>query len=589
MLRSENEYLARIRHIKISIYEISALGIIALATVLRIVLIALGWPQTESDEGVIDLMALHIAYRGEHPAFIYGQHYMGSMEAIVGAGLMHLFGVSVFTVRLGLVLLFALFLISMYLLTSLLYSKKLALLSLLLLSLGSSSILSREVEALGGRLENLLFGSLMLLLASWLALSYHAGLSGRKAMLRLAAYGFLGLVIGLGLWSDLLILPYVVMVGVFLVLFCWREIFSWAALWFSGGFLLGAFPLLAYNIKALPGKDTLSETLWVRHGPAGFSNFHLSLLDGVKATILATLPHATGAYPLCPVEISPLPEHLGPHGLLCTMMYKGWGLGWIALWILAVVLSGLALRSFWSRSRAKDSLHRASTASEDRNMAIRHSARLMILGGAGLTLALCALSSQTAILPFRSVRYLTPLLIATPALIWPLMGAASTGVQATAHGTSRAVLVFMRRFSGAAIRVTLTRAVIILIGLTLLAGTIRTFGELPAAQTANAQQARLIEDLVQLHATHIYSDYQTCYRLIFASQEQIICDALEGTSLSSFNKYPRYGSIVTHDPHAVYLFPLNSQEAPAFARKVARSKQHYQRFEMDNYVVYDPL
>src|SRR5207237_8017404 len=123
-------------------------------------------------------------------------------------------------------------------------------------------------------------------------------------------------VMGLVLVSDLLICPFVAMLGVVLVLFCWREIFSWATLWFSGGFLLGAFPLLAYNIKALPGKDTLSETLWVRHGPAGFSNFHLSLLDGVKAAILETLPHAIGAYPLCPAAISPLRAQLGPHGLL---------------------------------------------------------------------------------------------------------------------------------------------------------------------------------------------------------------------------------------------------------------------------------
>jgi hypothetical protein len=567
-LCGNNEYLARIGHFKISKYEVGVLAILVLATLLRVLLITYSWPRTESDEGVIDLMALHIAYRGEHPIFIYGQGYLGSLEAYLGALLFHLFGVSVFTVRLGLVLLFVLFLVSMYLLVSLLYSKKLAMTSLLLLSLGSSSILNREVEGLGGRPENLLFGSLMVLLASWLALSYRPSLSRREQLVRQAGYGCLGLVIGLGLWSDLLILPFVVMVIVFLALFCWREICTWATLCLVGGCIVGALPLIAYNITAPPGKDTWTEIQWVRHGPASFSSFHLSLVHGIKVTILETLPHATGAYPLCPVEISPLPEHLGPQGQACIIMYDGWGLGWIALWTSAVLLAALALWKFWSRSRTQ------KLSVEERHAAVHHAARLMLLASAGLTLALCALSPQTAVLPFRSVRYLTPLLIATPALIWPLWCVVSRGRLLPLRGTS--------------IKVVFSQSVLLLIGITLLSGTISTFGEIPAAQDANLQQARLIQDLMRIHATHIYSDYQTCYRLIFATNEQIICASLEGSELNPFNKYPRYGTIVTHDAHAVYVFPLNSPQATAFARKVAMSKRHYHHFELDNYVVYRP-
>ena len=57
------------------------------------------------------LEALHIAYRGEHPVFLYGQNYMGTIEAYLGALLFHIFGVSSFSIRLGLALMFALFLV----------------------------------------------------------------------------------------------------------------------------------------------------------------------------------------------------------------------------------------------------------------------------------------------------------------------------------------------------------------------------------------------------------------------------------------------------------------------------------------------
>src|ERR1700686_4825711 len=119
-----------VKHLKSRPYEIAALIIIVLAVLLRIILIAKGWPETDSDEGTMGLEAMHIAFRGEHPVFLYGQNYMGMIEAYVGALLFRLFGVSLFSLRLGMVILFALFLVSLYLLTSLLYSKKLALGSL---------------------------------------------------------------------------------------------------------------------------------------------------------------------------------------------------------------------------------------------------------------------------------------------------------------------------------------------------------------------------------------------------------------------------------------------------------------------------
>src|SRR5437588_4611366 len=200
-----------LKQLNVGMYDGGAIAIIVVATLLRLLVIGQGWPVTDSDESTMALMTLHILNRGEHPTFFYGQNYMGSLEAFLGAGLFHLFGPSTFTLRLGLVILFALFLLSIYLLASLLYSKKLALVVLILLSLGSEGMLKQQLLAIGGYPETLLFGALVLLIASWLALSSNRDIA--PPVLRCLVFGCWGLAAALGLWSDLLIAPIVLAAG----------------------------------------------------------------------------------------------------------------------------------------------------------------------------------------------------------------------------------------------------------------------------------------------------------------------------------------------------------------------------------------
>src|SRR5579859_3199359 len=155
------------------LYGLTMLALVILAAGLRLLLIGNHWPAPYSDEGTIDLMALHIAYRGEHPLFYYGQAYMGPLQAYIGALLFPLFGVSVFTVRLGLIALYALFLISMYFLTCLLYTRGLALVTVALLSLGSREILLYQLRAIGGYAEITLLATLLFLITAYLALTTH--------------------------------------------------------------------------------------------------------------------------------------------------------------------------------------------------------------------------------------------------------------------------------------------------------------------------------------------------------------------------------------------------------------------------------
>ena len=150
---------------KIDVYDRIAAIIIIFAASMRILLDAIGWPPTNSDEGVMAIMAMNIAYRGAAPLMFYGQDYMGTIEAYLGAGFFHLFGgPSLFSLRLGVILLVTLFLICIYFLARLLFSKPLAIVTLLMLSVGSIPMLTRQMIATGG-------SSQTLFLALWLSYS----------------------------------------------------------------------------------------------------------------------------------------------------------------------------------------------------------------------------------------------------------------------------------------------------------------------------------------------------------------------------------------------------------------------------------
>src|SRR5437667_12058962 len=80
-----------VRFFKIDVYEIYALAIIMFGTLIRVLLAALKWPLLNSDEGIMGIMALHIADHGEHPIFFYGQNYMGTLYAYIGSSLFEVF------------------------------------------------------------------------------------------------------------------------------------------------------------------------------------------------------------------------------------------------------------------------------------------------------------------------------------------------------------------------------------------------------------------------------------------------------------------------------------------------------------------
>ena len=553
-------------------YELFALLIIALAVCLRLVLTALGWPTTNSDEGTIGLMARHIAYNGEHPVVFYSRDYLGAVEAYLGAAFFRLFGPSLFSLRLGIILLDALFFASMYLLTSLLYTKKLALFVLVLLGLGSSAMFLRELYATGGSTQTLLFGTLAFLLAAWLALTYRQDLPRGRRWLRFAGYAGWGLVVGLGIWSDLVVLPVFLMASLLLLLFCWRDLRSPAPLCLLLGFIIGIFPLIVYNLQAAPGQDSLSMIIGLFRGGKSTSSAHTlpQLIRGIEATLDMSLPTATGD-PFCQVAAVDYASDASPHALQCVILHTGWSTGYIILWTLAVLLTVKALWKLRARMQAG--------SAEQRQEIVLHFARLCLLANAAVAVVGYAVSSGPQDAPHSHARYLLTLLIVTPAIIWPIWSAASKPLVKESP---------KQRFARSRAAVILNRGILLLIAVLFLMGTISIASDLPSSQQANQQQNELIARLEQVGATHIYADFWTCNRIIFVSQEKIICGVSDSTLIPSHNYYAPYYTIVHADLHSAYVFTYDIFQKTDILHKADRLGHGFRRFVFDGYIIYQP-
>ena len=555
------------KYVKLGVYELAAMAIIVFGTLLRVVLVGLQWPLFNSDEGTMGIMALHIASRGDHPLFYYGQHFMGTLDAYLAAGVFRVLGSSILTLRGSMLLLYVPFLLVMYGLTRLLYSKQMALGCLLILSLGSIPILNLEVRPLVYA-DILVLGACAFLLACGLVLSAspQPGQPGRGW--RVLGYGCWGVVAGLGVWSDPLVLPYVAAAGLLLLVWCWRElVFQMGGLCLLLGWLVGAAPLLLYNLSAPAGQDSLSIVLAQAHpvtsGPGQFTPLSRHLIN----TILYNIPTATGD-PFCNLVFSQGPIHMP--GLRCTIVHASWSLGLMVLWLVAVVL---ALRGLWT---GQQGVGGQPSAAEHSHSMRRESARLLLLGSAGLTVLVFTLSAPSIPSSAGNARYLHCLLISVPAVLCPLWRGAS---KLTAAGGLRA-----------SSRVVVSRALLLLVAIVCVAGTLAALQDVPAVRLIEQQRQAMILQLERRHIRHFYTDdYWTCYRMAFASGEAITC-AVIGADLrpsgSNRNRYGPYVGQVQADRHAAYVLPLADAHTPWIVRNAHLASRHYLRLDLPGYVIY---
>jgi uncharacterized membrane protein YqhA len=563
-----------LKHLSMGKYELYLVGIIVFALALRFVLIALNWPATNSDEGNMGVLARHVAYNSEWPIFFYGQVgelYVGPVEGYVSALLFRVFGSSLFILRLGLLPFYALFLVCMYGLTCLLQTKAFAIFSTLLFSFGAGSILFLQLRAVGEYPETEFFAAAICLIVVWLALSRPLDASSRRlSLLRSGVYGVLGLLIGLAMWVDLLILPFVCMGILFLLLFCRREVFSRAGLSLLLGMIIGLLPLIIYNLQVPFAQGSIAELLDIHGGKASSPRPFLVHLVG---TFGISLPEILNYNPACQQSTFPF---FGKTDVMCGLLQASWGAGYLVLCALAAVISLSAVWTIW-RSRTRTSFFSPVWTFEQRQRMIRECGRLMMLVCALGTLLLYLTSSAVATTPGPTSRYLIGLLISVPTVLWPLWN----GLRPL-HRVPNAQKIIAR-----AIRFSLLALVL---GM-FVSGTYRIFvDDLPVTQITYRQQLELVQHLKSLNAQYVYSEYWTCNNLIFLSNEAIICSSLDEKLHRGNNRYLSYQSQVEAAPHPTYLFPRSSVQAQTFEQDVKRKMfvLTYQRTYFNGYVIYSP-
>jgi hypothetical protein len=571
-------------HMRLRFETLIACLLIALAAGLRMILIAQGWPLLDSDEGTMGLMALHIAQLKDFPAFFYGQGYMGATEAYLAALAFHFWGVSVFTLRLGLILIYVLFLIAFCLFLCQVYTRRFALVLLVLLAFGSNAMLVRELVAVGGVPETLLSGAVLLCLATWLALN-----SGEAVWRRRLVYAGWGFAAGFGFFSHMLVAPFVFVSVLVLWCFCRHELKGWPLAMMGLGLLIGGAPLIVYNIMS-PQQSTL---FYVLHAVSA-GGTKPAFIEQLKGALLVSLPTATGAYPLCSVR-----DALALNGAGCVLVHAGWSLGIILLWSLSLWVAIRSLRPLWQQRKS-------GWSEQERRDVVRLVVHLGLLAAGAATLLLYIVSPNSALYPVATSRYLSGIVLTTPAVLWPLWAGLGWGKRQKFTWSVRQfkteVTLRMHNLSMVLGRVLLLGVIVVFMLATwsiftgvpaqpIVAGedvyytqVSTQHQDLPATQTLNQQEQSLLNYLRKTRNIHIYSDYWTCNRLTFQSQEQIICAVVSDTLETGHDRYLPYRESVHTDPQAAYVLHAGSIQDQRFQQL---HETGFRRTVLAGYVIYE--
>ncbi|WP_207916499.1 glycosyltransferase family 39 protein [Micromonospora sp. KC723] len=505
------------------------LGVVAVG--YRLVLTLLTIPAANSDEATFGLAALHIAAGRERPVFLYGQHYMGTVEAYLAAPLVALVGPSWPVLRLPLVALYALFLWLAHRLTRRLYSPWFATFVVGLLALGTERVVRDQLTMVGGRPEVKPAVLAMLLIA--------LGLAGHRVAHRRAAMGLAGLLAGSALWSDWLVVPYLVVAGLLLLYATRRELLGWSGALLVAGFVLGAAPMGWDNLRAPPGQDSLSVLRQLGAGgptPPWAQRVTGGLLEGV--------PLAGG---LCPVTG-------------CARWQEWFGLLYPLLLVAAALL---ALRAY-RRSAGRPTAVRVGPV-----------AQLALVAGAALTLLAYVRGSLAATEPVTSARYLSVLQISLPAALWPLWAAAVTCRRGTVGVAGR-----LAGASATAALAALTATALVATGLFLA-----------ALDTPRTEQRRSVELAAAVRATglrEVYGDYWTCNRLTFDTAERVVCAVLDGDLTPGQNRYRPYWRRVGRAERPGYVLPVDSPAERRLRRLLGDHADAARLVEVAGYRVYHP-
>ncbi|WP_439117140.1 ArnT family glycosyltransferase [Micromonospora lupini] len=517
----------------------------------RLVLTLYTVPVSNSDEATFGLAALHIGQGRERPVFLYGQHYMGMLESYLAAPLLAVAGPSWPVLRLPMLALYAVFLYLVYRLTRRLYTPWFAVLVVGLLALGPERVVRDQLTVVGGRPEVKPAVLLMLLIT--------VGLATGTVRRRRLAVALFGLLVGLAAWSDWLILPYLAVAGLALVWAVRRELLGWSGLLLVAGFVAGVAPMIVDNLRAGPGEDSLTvfREVSTKAGPLP------QWSDRISGGLLEGVPLAHG---LCPVDG-------------CGRWQQWFGVIYPVLLVAAAVLALLAYRRAADASRgaqAADTPPGTQPGGALRGARVGPVVQLALVVGAALTLLSYVRSPLAATSPLDNARYLSVLQLSLPAVLWPLWVAAL----ACWRGTVGA----LGRLAGA-----LATAVLAALAATTLVVTVVFATTGTAASRTEERQARELAAALRADGPHeVYGDYWTCNRLIFNTDESVVCGVLDGDLSPGQNRYRPYWRQVGRAARPGYVVEVDSPMDRRLRRLLGDRPDAAPVREVGGYRVYHP-
>jgi hypothetical protein len=460
-------------------------------------------------------VALHIATGRAHPTYIYGQHYMGALEAYLAAPFVGVFGPSITTLRLGTLALFIGFFWATYWWSRRTFSPWFAVLVTVFLALGSDRVLRNELQANGGYGEMLFLGALLVALTAALALPRVV------VRRRWLAFGAWGVTAGAAMWSDALVAPYVLVLGLALLALCWRELLGWPAAALVGGSIIGLAPAIIHNVRLPAGVGTLHDLR--AYDVVDQPGTGITLMDHVRGTVEGTAL-STG---MC--------DMLG-----CTPWQRWWAWAVPALLLAAIALGGWTLLH---RRRPAPSLPTAT-----RPEPVRAVLLVALAAGALLTMGVFGRSTHSVILVWQSSRYVSNVMISAPVLLWPLWVA----VRTRARGG-------WPRLATAVVNVSAV-GVLALVAVTAASAHVSVFAESRDSGVLVRDRDRdVVAALDRLGVDRFYTDFFLCHRLIFQTDERLVCATMLDDLTPGWDRYLPYRDTLAQTPDPAYILYEGSE------------------------------
>ena len=224
----------------------------------------------DGDEAIVGLMGLDILDGQGVPVFYYGQHYMGSLEAIMASWFFAIFGASSFTLQLVPLVWSLALIVLAYILGRLISGRRGGLIAATLTAVAPPALLVWSSKARGGFIEVVVIGAVALCLTiKWL----------RSDPGQLRYPVLVGLALGLGWWVNNQIIYFIVPIAIFglaqlIALFASKSSRNDAAavkftrsarVVFFGtlAFLIGGLPYWWYNLRhGFPSAGMFKAASW---------------------------------------------------------------------------------------------------------------------------------------------------------------------------------------------------------------------------------------------------------------------------------------------------------------------------------------